>query len=69
MVAVVGIALPLFDETPPGRQPGLVVDAGCGDGTLLEILYLAVRERTERGRHLAERPLLMVGVAIDLIVS
>ncbi len=57
-----GIALPLFDEAPPGRQPGLVVDAGCGDGTLLEILYLAVRERTERGRHLAERPLLMVGV-------
>lgn len=49
-------------QAPLGRQPGLVVDAGCGDGTLLEVLYLAVREQTERGRHLEERPLLMVGV-------
>jgi SAM-dependent methyltransferase len=56
------IALPLFDRAPLDRQPGLVVDAGCGDGTLLEILYRAVRERTGRGRHLAERPLMMVGV-------
>ncbi len=55
-------ALPLFEAVPLGRQPALVVDAGCGDGTLLETLYLAVRERTERGRRLAERPLLMVGV-------
>ena len=63
------LALPLFGQgqhalhqAPLARQPGLVVDAGCGDGTLLEVLYHAVRERTERGRHLAERPLLMVGV-------
>jgi SAM-dependent methyltransferase len=56
------LALPLFDQAPPGRQPALVVDAGCGDGTLLEVLYRAVRDRTERGRHLAERPLTMVGV-------
>src|SRR6266704_2349347 len=55
------IALPLF-EAPLDGQPALVVDAGCGDGTLLETLYLAVRERTGRGRHLAERPLTMVGV-------
>ncbi|MGE5133173.1 MAG: hypothetical protein ACM32E_09720, partial [Gemmatimonadota bacterium] len=51
-----------LDQASLGRQPGLVVDAGCGDGTLLEVLYLAVREQTERGRHLTERPLLMVGV-------
>jgi SAM-dependent methyltransferase len=56
------IALPLFEAAPLDRQPALVVDAGCGDGALLETLYLAVRERTERGRRLAERPLLMVGV-------
>jgi hypothetical protein len=55
-------ALPLFDRTPLDRQPALVVDSGCGDGTLLEVLYRAVREQTERGRHLAERPLLMAGV-------
>jgi SAM-dependent methyltransferase len=56
------LALPLFDQSPLDAQPALVVDSGCGDGTLLEVLHLAVRERTERGRHLAERPLLMVGV-------
>jgi SAM-dependent methyltransferase len=56
------IALPLFEAASLDRQPVLVVDAGCGDGTLLETLYRAVRERTERGRRLAERPLLMVGV-------
>jgi hypothetical protein len=57
-----GIALPLFEAAPLDRQPALVVDAGCGDGALLEALYLAVRERTARGRRLAERPLMMAGV-------
>src|SRR6185312_15987533 len=57
-----GLALPLFEAAPLDRQPALVVDAGCGDGALLEALYLAVRERTARGRCLAERPLLMAGV-------
>jgi SAM-dependent methyltransferase len=56
------LARPLFDQTPLGRQPALVVDSGCGDGTLLEVLYRAICEQTERGRHLAERPLVMVGV-------
>ncbi|RLU90418.1 hypothetical protein CTZ27_21040 [Streptomyces griseocarneus] len=56
------ICLPLFDTADPGSQPALVVDSGCGDGTLLHALYTAVRERTERGRRLAEHPLLMVGV-------
>jgi hypothetical protein len=56
------LALPLFDRAPLDRQPALVVDSGCGDGTLLEVLYHAVREQTERGRHLAQRPLLMAGV-------
>jgi SAM-dependent methyltransferase len=57
-----GLALPLFEAAPLDRQPALVIDAGCGDGALLEALYLAVRERTARGRRLAERPLLMAGV-------
>jgi hypothetical protein len=55
------IALPLFDREPAAEQPALVVDTGCGDGTLLETLYGAVRDRTGRGRRLAEHPLLMVG--------
>ena len=55
------VALPLFDREPVDAQPALVVDTGCGDGTLLETLYGAVRTQTGRGRELAKHPLLMVG--------
>jgi SAM-dependent methyltransferase len=54
------IALPLFDREPVAAQPALVLDTGCGDGTLLETLYAAIT-RTVRGRLLDEHPLLMVG--------
>ena len=55
------LALPLFDREPLAAQPALVVDTGCGDGTLLETLHAAVRTQTRRGRSLGEYPLLMVG--------
>jgi hypothetical protein len=55
------VALPIFDREPLAAQPALVVDMGCGDGTLLETLYAAVRAQTARGRRLGEYPLLMVG--------
>ncbi len=54
-------ALPLFDAEPIAAQPGLVVDMGCGDGTMLVTLYRAIVERTGRGRRIGEFPLLMVG--------
>jgi len=54
-------ALPLFDAEPIAAQPGLVVDMGCGDGTMLVMLYQAIVERTGRGRRIGEFPLLMVG--------
>jgi SAM-dependent methyltransferase len=54
-------ALPLFDAEPIAAQPGLVVDMGCGDGTMLVTLYRAILERTGRGRRIGEFPLLMVG--------
>lgn len=54
-------ALPLFGREPVADQPALVVDMGCGDGTLLETLYAAVRDRTARGPRLEEHPRLMVG--------
>jgi SAM-dependent methyltransferase len=54
-------ALPLFDAEPIAAQPGLVVDMGCGDGTMLVTLYQAIVERTGRGRRIGEFPLLMVG--------
>ncbi len=55
------VALPLFDREPLAGQPALVIDMGCGDGTLLETLYAAVRTQTGRGSRLGEYPLLMVG--------
>jgi SAM-dependent methyltransferase len=54
-------ALPLFDTEPVAAQPGLVVDMGCGDGTMLVALYQAIVARTGRGRRIGEFPLLMVG--------
>jgi SAM-dependent methyltransferase len=54
-------ALPLFDAEPIAAQPGLVVDMGCGDGTMLVTLYQAILARTGRGRRIGEFPLLMVG--------
>ena len=54
-------ALPLFDAAPIAAQPGLVVDMGCGDGTMLVTLYQAIVARTGRGRRIGEFPLLMVG--------
>jgi hypothetical protein len=54
-------ALPLFRREPLRDQPSVVVDTGCGDGMLLEVLYDAVRGQTVRGGQLSEYPLVMVG--------
>ena len=51
-----------FDELPLDEQPSIVADTGCGDGTLLLKVFMHVRDHTARGRQLAARPLLMVGV-------
>ncbi|MEV3860028.1 hypothetical protein AB0J38_37690 [Streptomyces sp. NPDC050095] len=56
------VCLPLFDRPDLSRQPTLVVDSGCGDGTLLHALYTAIRDRTRRGERLDDHPLVMVGV-------
>ena len=51
-----------FDALPLDEQPSIVADTGCGDGTLLLKVWSHVAAHTARGRHLASRPLLMVGV-------
>jgi hypothetical protein len=56
------MALPLFDRRPVERQPAMVVDMGCGDGTVLATLHAAVLDGTERGRVIRDHPLVMVGV-------
>ena len=47
---------------PLEMQPDFVADTGSGDGTLLREIYECVKASTLRGRHLSERPLLMIGV-------
>lgn len=51
----------LFNQLPLSRQPRFVADMGCGDGEWLKRIYEVVCTRTERGRHLREYPLLMIG--------
>lgn len=59
------IFLELFDREPIERQPTFIADMGCGDGSWLVRLFEAIREKTERGRHLDTHPLTMVGVDPD----
>ncbi|MFP5364778.1 MAG: hypothetical protein ACLGI5_18825 [Thermoleophilia bacterium] len=51
----------VFDREPLAGQPRFVLDTGCGDGSWLARIDALVRDRTLRGRHLDEHPLLMVG--------
>jgi acyl transferase domain-containing protein/SAM-dependent methyltransferase/NAD(P)-dependent dehydrogenase (short-subunit alcohol dehydrogenase family)/acyl carrier protein len=51
-----------LDSLPLEEQPRYIVDVGCGDGTLLRLLYTAVATRSLRGRRLDTHPLVMVGV-------
>jgi SAM-dependent methyltransferase len=51
----------VFDREPLAGQPRFVLDVGCGDGSWLARIHALVRERTLRGRHLDEHPLLIVG--------
>ncbi|CAE8682966.1 unnamed protein product [Polarella glacialis] len=43
-------------------QPEFVVDTGCGDGHLLQVIYEHVKNHTPRGKVLDKHPLTMVGV-------
>ncbi len=59
--------LPIFDNTDISKQPGVIVDTGCGDGTVLVESYNAIRNQTYRGQCIADHPLLMVGVEYEKI--
>lgn len=60
--AFLDIVLPIFDRPPLRAQPRYIVDMGCGDGSLLTELFLAIRNRTTRGQALVDEPLIVVGV-------
>ncbi len=63
------LALPLFDREPLAVQPGYVVDAGSGDGTLLKELFHAIATQTRRGAALSEFPLVMVGAEYNPVAQ
>jgi len=55
------IIIDIFNRLPLQEQPRFVADMGCGDGAWLKQIYEVVQSKTERGRHLGEFPLTMIG--------
>ncbi|KVG79453.1 hypothetical protein WJ36_20085 [Burkholderia ubonensis] len=51
----------LFDTTPLDRQPAGIADMGCGDGSAVKCLAEYIITSTQRGRHLTDYPLLVIG--------
>jgi hypothetical protein len=60
------IVVEIFNR-PLHEQPRGICDMGSGDGTLLKHLYSVVRDRTTRGRVLAEHPLIVVGADFNKV--
>jgi len=52
---------------PLGQQPRGICDMGCGDGSFLEHLYDVVKGQTERGKVLAQHPLVIVGADFNKV--
>ena len=55
------IIIDIFNSLPLQEQPRFVADMGCGDGAWLKQIYKVVETKTERGRHLDQFPLVMIG--------
>jgi len=54
-----------FSREPFSAQPRYVADMGCGDGTFLKRVYETVRDKTPRGKRLAEFPLGLIGIDLN----
>ena len=54
-----------FSREPLSAQPRYVADMGCGDGTFLKRVYETVRDKTPRGKRLAEYPLGLIGIDLN----
>jgi acyl transferase domain-containing protein/acyl carrier protein/2-polyprenyl-3-methyl-5-hydroxy-6-metoxy-1,4-benzoquinol methylase len=59
------ILISIFSREPPSAQPRYVADMGCGDGTFLKHVYETVRDKTPRGKQLADHPLTMIGIDLN----
>ncbi|MCP5003586.1 MAG: GNAT family N-acetyltransferase, partial [Planctomycetes bacterium] len=54
--------LKIFNQLPLKSQPKAIADMGCGDGSFLKQLYEAIKNKTVRGKHLQEFPLILLGI-------
>ena len=52
----------IFDDPDLANQPRAVADMGCGDGTLLKMIFAYVKQHTMRGQHLKKFPLSVCGI-------
>jgi acyl transferase domain-containing protein/acyl carrier protein len=55
----------IFSASPLETQPRYVAEVGCGDGALLQYVYETIRDKTLRGKQLANFPLTLIGADID----
>src|SRR5208282_1335358 len=60
------IIVEIFNR-PLHLQPRGICDMGCGDGSFLEHLYAAVKNKTERGKVLDQHPLILVGADFNKV--
>jgi hypothetical protein len=60
------IIVEIFNR-PLHLQPRGICDMGCGDGSFLEHLYFAVKNKTERGKVLDKHPLILVGADFNKV--
>ncbi|HEY4841404.1 MAG TPA: hypothetical protein VIH78_05530 [Terriglobales bacterium] len=60
------IIVEIFNR-PLNLQPRGICDMGCGDGSFLEHLYFAVKNKTERGKVLDRHPLIIVGADFNKV--
>jgi SAM-dependent methyltransferase len=54
-----------FDYPFIWRQPSVLVDIGCGNGSMLKKTYEFIRDHTSRGSYLAVYPLTLIAVDIS----
>lgn len=56
------VLLDVFDRLPLSLQPAGIADIGCGDGRSAASLATFIIQNTNRGKHLVNYPLFVVGV-------
>ncbi len=54
------IIVEIFNQ-PIAEQPKGILDMGCGNGAFIEHLFDVIEQRTLRGQHLEQHPLVLVG--------